>query len=81
MNLYRHLRNEYHYSACIRYQRSPKQLWNIVNSVTGRSAVKTPILIPAADLNIYFQQIKTDDTVSYLSLVDRPLLTIYASLL
>ena len=65
MNLYRHLRNEYHYSACIRYQRSPKQLWNIVNSVTGRSAVKTPILIPAADLNIYFQQIKTDDTVSY----------------
>lgn len=65
-NLYRRLRNIHFSSICQNYRKDPKRLWNVINTVTHRSVVRSEPILDADPLNNFFHSIVTDPTPTYM---------------
>ena len=53
-------------SRCLRYSRDPKQLWEVIRSVSGQTKLRLRPLPPLDSLNCYFAGLVSDCTVSHI---------------
>ena len=64
-NLYRRLRNEYNFDACLAFRHKPQRLWNVINTTTGRVLPQQPVPTPAETSNSYFHHFVHDIGATY----------------
>ena len=64
-NLYRQLRNSYYQKCCQEYSQDPKQLWNVIRSISGRCKPRLCLLASPNSLNNFFKELVSDHTVSH----------------
>ncbi len=65
--LYRQLRNSYYQNCCQRYSTSPKQLWNVIRSMSGRSKPKLKPLPDPDSLNSFFADLVSDSSATHVA--------------
>ncbi len=64
-NMYRQLRNSYYQKCCKEYSQDPKQLWNVIRSLSGRSKPRLCLLASPSSLNSFFGELVSDQSVSH----------------